>query len=286
VYIIVRARSLLFACVHFWIDAVVLAVLAIKNECERTSRAKIISYQALCLRIGKFFCAKSTTFTWLALARREVRAHCVVSLTPSVFKFESRGAATVLDTSSQSRRAPMHEHRGDCYDTPEVAVRALLEHIKLPRVIWEPACGTGNIVRVLRQAGHFVIATDLNDRGCPDSQSRIDFLLPNPRNNIGAIVTNPPFSLAQHFVEVALERAPLVVMLLRLAFIESERRSRILDGGMLARILVFAKRLPMMHRANYTGPKANSGMAFAWFVWSKNHFGPTMIERIRWEPSK
>src|SRR5262245_9288290 len=103
----------------------------------------------------------------------------------------------MLDHSCQVQRAPMHEHRGDCYDTPEVAVRALLKHIWLPRTIWEPACGTGNIVRELRKAGHFVFATDLNDRGCPDSTSRIDFLMPNPTiSNLGAIVTNPPFSLA------------------------------------------------------------------------------------------
>jgi hypothetical protein len=195
-----------------------------------------------------------------------------------------RGDAAMLDHSCQVNRAPLEERRGDCYDTPPVAVHALLKHVKLPRVIWEPACGTGNIVKVLRQAGHFVIATDLNDRGCPDSMSRIDFLLPNSGGgNLQAIVTNPPFSLAESFVEVALERAPLVVMLLRLAFIESERRSRILDGGMLARILVFAKRLPMMHRAGWEGRKANSGMAFAWFVWDRMHTGPTSIERIRWD---
>jgi len=189
----------------------------------------------------------------------------------------------MLDHSCQVQRAPRHEHRGDCYDTPEVAVRALLKYIELPSIIWEPACGKGNIVRVLREAGHGVIATDLNDRGCPHSQSRIDFLLHCPSHNIGAIVTNPPYSLAEHFVEVALERAPLVVMLLRLAFIESERRTPILDGGMLARILVFANRLPMMHRADWIGRKSNSGMAFAWFVWNRNHTGPTTIERIRWE---
>jgi len=188
----------------------------------------------------------------------------------------------VLDHSCQVQRAPLDEHRGDCYDTPEVAVRALLKHVKLPRIIWEPACGTGNIVKALREAGHAVIATDLNDRGCPYSQSRIDFLMHCPSSNIDAIVTNPPFSLAEEFVDVALQRAPLVVMLLRLAFIESERRSRILDGGMLARILVFANRLPMMHRAGWEGRKANSGMAFAWFVWNANHNGPTTIERIRW----
>jgi hypothetical protein len=82
---------------------------------------------------------------------------------------------------------------------------------------------------------------------------------------------------------MALDRAPLVVMLLRLAFLESERRSQILDGGRLARIHVFAKRLPMMHRAGWEGRKANSGMAFAWFVWNRAPGGPTTIDRIRWE---
>ena len=48
-------------------------------------------------------------------------------------------------------------------------------------------------------------------------------------------------------------------------------------------IHVFRKRLPMMHRDNWQGRKANSGMAFAWFVWSRGHQGPTTIDRISWE---
>ena len=51
---------------------------------------------------------------------------------------------------------------------------------------------------------------------------------------------------------------PRVVMLLRLAFLESKRRSGILDGGQLARVHVFRNRLPMMHRAGWAGPKASS----------------------------
>jgi hypothetical protein len=176
----------------------------------------------------------------------------------------------------------MREHRGDCYDTPAVAVHALLKVERLPRLIWEPACGIGNIVMVLRAAGHEVLATDLNDRGCPGSLDRVDFLFPCELQ-ADAIVTNPPFALAEEFVECALERAPLVIMLLRLAFLESERRSAILDNGKLARIHLFAKRLPMMHRAGWEGRKANSGMAFAWFVWDRTHSGSTTIDRIRWE---
>jgi len=188
-----------------------------------------------------------------------------------------------LDHSSQVQRAPLQERRGDFYDTPPEAVRALLKVERLPHRIWEPAAGKGNIVSVLRAAGHDVVATDLNNRGCPECIDRIDFLLPMDVD-CDAIVTNPPFALAERFVAAALERAPLVVMLLRLAFMESDKRCCILEGRGLARIHVFRKRLPMMHREGWQGRKANSGMAFAWYVWSVNHVGkPTEIDRISWD---
>lgn len=191
----------------------------------------------------------------------------------------------MLDHSCQVGRAPLIERRGDCYDTPPEAVYALLRIEQLPHRIWEPACGTGNIVKVLRAAGHEVVATDLNDRGCPDSLDRIDFLLPC-RVDCEAIVTNPPFALAEKFVATALERAPIVIMLLRLAFMESERRSHILEGRGLAQIHCFRKRLPMMHRAGWEGRKATSGMAFAWFVWDRSHTGSTTVDRISWESER
>lgn len=93
-------------------------------------------------------------------------------------------------------------------------------------------------------------------------------------------MTNPPYKDAGAFVRRALELAPRVVMLLRLAFLESERRSDVLDGGRLRRVHCFAKRLPMMHRAGWTGPKAVSAIAFAWFVWDEKK-GPTTIDRIK-----
>jgi hypothetical protein len=138
-------------------------------------------------------------------------------------------------------------------------------------------------VRVLRQVGHEVYATDLNARGCPDSLSRIDFLLEHcaPKGT-QAIVTNPPYKLAEQFIEHALDLCPRVIMLLRLQFLESERRRRILDVGTLARIHVFRNRLPMMHRHDWQGPKASSALPFAWYVWDRNHNGPATLDRISW----
>ena len=79
-----------------------------------------------------------------------------------------RGVFRPVMTSGLKAKAALSERGDDLYETPPVAVTALLERETLPSVVWEPACGPGAIVGVLRAAGHTVIATDLNDWGCPD----------------------------------------------------------------------------------------------------------------------
>jgi hypothetical protein len=88
-------------------------------------------------------------------------------------------------------RAPFADRGLDLYETPAAAVEALLRAEKLPPYIWECACGSGNIVKVLRKHGHQVLATDLVDYGCPDSKDREDFLFSTrPLSWVDAIVTN------------------------------------------------------------------------------------------------
>lgn len=191
--------------------------------------------------------------------------------------------ARMLDKSAQAGRAPLAEHRDDFYATPPEAVYALLKVEKFSGKIWEPACGDGAIVNIFRAAGYQVYATDLVERGCPNSDSRVDFLLePVSPFQIGAIVTNPPYALAGRFVEHALKFAPKVAMLLRLAFLESSRRSTILDNGLLARVYVFKERLPFMHRAGWTGKRSSSSIAFAWMIWEHGWSKPTELHRISW----
>jgi hypothetical protein len=68
-------------------------------------------------------------------------------------------------------------------------------------------------------------------------------------------------------------------MLLRLAFIESKRRTALLESGRLRRVLVFKSRLPRMHRLGWTGPMSTSSQCFAWFIWTAQ-CGPTELKRI------
>ena len=193
-----------------------------------------------------------------------------------------------MSVAISDTKAALSERKNDLYESPPEAVRALLKAEMLPDMIWEPACGPGSIVRVLRASGRQVYATDLVDYGTTDQDSAGWDFLSERQLPIGvqAIVTNPPFKNAAEFVAHALDLCPRVVMLLRLAFIESARRAPILDGGHLARVHVFRNRLPMMHRDGWNGPKVSNPTAFAWFVWDRAHQGPTELHRLSWEPSK
>ncbi len=176
----------------------------------------------------------------------------------------------------------LKDRGADLYETCPEAVIALLAVEDLPPFIWEPAAGRGAIVDVLRDAGHTVLATDLVDYGVPGQIPGRDFLM--EREAIcQCIVSNPPFKLAGDFVRKGLELCPQVILLLRLVFLESESRSDILDGGQLARVHVFKNRLPQMHRDGWKGPINTSTVAYAWFVWERDHEGPTTIDRISWK---
>ena len=107
--------------------------------------------------------------------------------------------ATVKTFAGRHR---LRDRGDDLYETHPVATRALLCAENLPARIWAPGSGRGAIVNVLRDAGHFVVATDLvdhamNDQECPG----VGFLMePRAPDGVQAIVTNPPYKLAAEFV--------------------------------------------------------------------------------------
>ncbi len=188
----------------------------------------------------------------------------------------------MLQKSAQAGQHSFAERGRDTYETPACAVEALLRVESLPHLVWEPACGPGAIVKVLEAHGHEVVASDIVDYGWGHGVE--DFLTAPMPKGCECLLTNPPYQLAEKFVRKALEFSPLVIMLLRLQFMESARRADILDcGSGLARIHVFLNRLPMIHRASWTGPRASSAIAFAWYTWVRGYGGPATIDRIRWE---
>jgi hypothetical protein len=177
----------------------------------------------------------------------------------------------------------MHAHadRGrDLYETPACATRALLKVERLPSLIWEPAAGRGAIVKVLRENGHTVIASDLIDYGFP-----LDFVgdflkQTQAPNGAAAICTNFPFQAIEACIAHALDLVPTVITLGRLAMLESRRCTEILEHSGLARVHIHRERLPMMHRDGWAGKKANSAVPYAWFTWVRGYIGPILVDRI------
>lgn len=166
---------------------------------------------------------------------------------------------------------------GDFYPTPADAVQALLDRENFEGSIWENSCGDGAICRVLEQNGYRdVIATDLVDRGYGEAPH--DFITSEYRAD--NVIMNPPFSLAQEFVELSLARTTRkVAMLGKLVFLEGQKRKPFFATTHLARVYVFSKRVNF-YRGGIKGNYSTSTIAFAWFVWEHGYEGEPVIRWI------
>lgn len=158
----------------------------------------------------------------------------------------------------------------DLYETPEWVTEALLPH--LPRIdgwIWEPAAGSGKMVRPLEFAGYEVLATDI-DRGQ-------DFRTYMPKvEGCRAIITNPPYELATEFIDRAvslMDSAGLVAMLLRTDFDHAKTRARMFaDCEQFSKKIVLTKRIKW-----FEDSKGQPSFNHAWFIWDWKHKGaPTL----------
>ncbi len=164
------------------------------------------------------------------------------------------------------------ERDKDYYPSPPEAFEALLQVEKFEGTVWECACGNGVVSEVFKSHGFEVISTDLVDRGYGIGNH--DFLTsPLTADNI---VTNPPFTLAEKFVEIALTKAKhKVVMLCKLAFLEGAKRKIMFESTPFKACYVFSKRLSMTRNGE---KMKNSGMIpFALYVWEKEYTGKPTI---------
>lgn len=186
---------------------------------------------------------------------------------------------SVYSPIGASNHAKTKRAEHDFYSTPEIAVTLLLDELgnDLSDNILEPACGDGAISKVLEEHGYNVLSMDLFERGY--GISGVDFLK-HDEPFAGDIVTNPPFRLAQEFIEHGLQiinDGNKVCVLLRLVFLEGQRRRSLFDRKMLKTVYVFSKRISCYLSGEYKNYA--SAVAFAWFVFEKGYNGNP---EIRW----
>jgi hypothetical protein len=128
---------------------------------------------------------------------------------------------------------------------------------------------------VLKDAGHIVHGRDIVNYGWPCTVIADYLAEPVEMADVG-IVSNPPFQHAEKFVRKAIrDKCTYHAWLLRLQFLESVGRLPLWREHPPARIWISSRRLPMMHREGWIGPRATSTQCFIWAVWdrrsSSNH---------------
>lgn len=109
----------------------------------------------------------------------------------------------------------------DFYPTPPDVTQALINYLKIPqgKLIWECACGDGDMVEVFQQNGYKCIGTDIKDG--------YDFLTHSV--DCDWIITNPPFNLSEQFIKRAVELKKPFAFLLKSQYWHSKRRLKLFE---------------------------------------------------------
>jgi hypothetical protein len=161
----------------------------------------------------------------------------------------------------------------DAYETPLWVTDALVPHIRaLALHVWEPAAGSGQMVDALSKAGFKVAATDI--------LTGVDFLKRGalPSDATQAVISNPPYSDAQAFIERALVLTKpvggVVAMLLRCDYDHAQgRRHLFANCHAFAKKVILTKRIVFFDR-----PGAAPSFNHAWYLWDWQHTGKPTIE--------
>lgn len=171
----------------------------------------------------------------------------------------------------------------DDFPTPPWATRALIEHVIGANAVkdlsvLEPACGRGYMARPLAEYFASVEASDAFRYGFGTHRDFLSF--PFEAKSHDWVITNPPFRLAEEFVERALTVARKgVAILARTVFLESVGRYEgIFRDRPPTKFAQFTERVPMVK--GRVDAKASTATGYAWFVWEASDTTP----RLMWVP--
>lgn len=168
----------------------------------------------------------------------------------------------------------------DYYATDPLAAHLLLEREGFSQNVWECASGENHLADVFRHYGYTVRTSDIVKR-TPTTEV-LDFLDCNVQHWDGDIITNPPYTNAQEFVEKALSvvsEGQKVAMFLRLQFLEGLHRYDLFKENPPKVVYVSSKRIRCGKEGEFN-TSSSSIIAYAWFVWEKGYKGGTSIEWI------
>lgn len=188
-------------------------------------------------------------------------------------------------TAVMQRRVEPHDSLDD-FPTPPWATRALLHRLfgrapTLHMSAREPAANRGHMVRPMQEWFGTVEASDIFDYGAGFPQA--DYLFGPDRETVDWTITNPPFRLAEQFIE-RMHRTSRqgCAVIVRSAFLEGVGRfERLFQIMPPSQILQFSERV-VMHKGKLS-PNGSTATAYCWIVWEKRRpelAGSTMFDWI------
>lgn len=184
-------------------------------------------------------------------------------------------------TAVMQRRAEPHDSLDD-FPTPPWATRALCEWLGTRTVgsaVREPTANRGHMVRPLSEYFERVEASDIFDYGAGFPVR--DYLF-GPMPDTDWTIFNPPFRLAQQFIERGIVTSrDGVAAIVRSAFLEGMGRYKDLFSlKPPTDVLQFTERV-VMHKGKLSA-KGSSATAYCWLIWDKSRQGGGT--RFHWIP--
>ena len=178
----------------------------------------------------------------------------------------------------------------DFYATDPNALRLFINRFgkdnnEIAQNVWEPACGQGHLAEVLEEYGHKVLATDLVNRGYGEGgiDSLADFLLDGKNTFNGDILTNPPFKVAEKFVEKAMDsleqKGNRLFLFLKIQFLEGQKRKELFEKYPPKYVYVYSARQLCCKDGEFEKYTATT-QCYAWYIWEKGFTGETTLRWI------
>lgn len=149
----------------------------------------------------------------------------------------------------------MKNNKYDELYTPEYAINPLLKYLPKDKIIWECTdFGSSNITKVLKKNGFQVVSTHKKD---------FDFLKDTADFSFDIILTNPPYSLKNQFLQKCYEYKKPFCLLLPITSLEGIERGKMFrEYGV--ELMVLDKRCNFI----YDNSKKNNWFNTSWFCWN------------------
>ena len=150
---------------------------------------------------------------------------------------------------------------GDSYYTPSWCYEGLSDFIDFSqyKTAFDPSMGDGRLIFDYLEAKHD-IACDGRDLAWKVETQEKDEDFFEWDGYADLIISNPPFSKAQQFIEHAIPRCDTLIFLLRLNFLGSQKRNAMWNANKPDKLIVLSK------RPSFNG-KGTDSCDYAWFVW-------------------